>query len=95
MAASLRAAARSLGAENAVDLAPIKAHWPRVVGPQVAAHAWPVAVRQGVLVVATDHHAWASELRSLAAELVKALRAEGLEVRSLTVAVSHAERPDW
>jgi predicted nucleic acid-binding Zn ribbon protein len=95
LAASLRDAARSLGAEGAVELAAVKARWADVVGPQVAAHAWPQSLRQGTLTVATDHHAWASELRSLSGQLVKSLQEEGLEVRSLTVSVSHRERPGW
>lgn len=93
--ASLRDAARSLGAEGAVELAAVRARWEKVAGPQVAAHAWPQSLRQGLLVVATDHHAWASELRSLAGQLLKRLQAEGFAVDSLTVSVSHRERPGW
>ena len=95
LTASLRDAARSLGADGAVELAAVNARWAQVVGPQVAAHAWPQSLRQGTLTVATDHHAWASELRSLAGQLVRSLQEDGLEVRSLTVSVSHRERPGW
>lgn len=92
---SLRDAARLLGADGAVELAAVTACWAEVAGEHVAAHAWPESLRQGVLGVATDHHAWASELRSLASHLVKRLQAAGLEVRSITVSVSHRERPGW
>jgi predicted nucleic acid-binding Zn ribbon protein len=93
--ASLPAAARGLGAEGAVELAAVAARWAELVGAQVAVHAWPQSLRQGVLVVATDHHAWASELRALAGQLVKRAQAEGLAVGSITVSVSHRERPGW
>lgn len=39
--------------------------WRQVVGEQVAAHAWPVSLRHGRLVVMVDHSAWASQLRYL------------------------------
>jgi len=92
---SLRGAARMLGAEGAVELAAVTSRWAEVAGEHVAAHAWPESLRQGVLTVATDHHAWASELRSLASQLVKRLQAAGLEVGSMTVTVSHHQRPGW
>jgi predicted nucleic acid-binding Zn ribbon protein len=39
--------------------------WRHVVGDQVAAHAWPVSLRHGRLLVMVDHSAWASQLRYL------------------------------
>lgn len=84
-----------MGAETAVELATVSNCWERVVGPQVAAHAWPQSLRQGALVVATDHPAWATELRFLSAQLIDRLRVEGVEIGSLTVTVSHRERPGW
>ena len=39
--------------------------WREVVGAQVAAHAWPVSLKHGRLVVLVDHPAWASQLRYL------------------------------
>ena len=52
-----------MGLEGALELAEVQAHWEEVAGEAVAAHAWPTALRQGVLTVAVDHHAWAAELR--------------------------------
>lgn len=92
---SLRQAALSLGAEGAVELAAVRARWVELVGPQVAAHAWPQGYRQGALSIATDHHAWAAELRSLCAELVKRLQDDGLEVASAVVTVSQQRPSNW
>jgi predicted nucleic acid-binding Zn ribbon protein len=89
------AAARSVGAEGAVELAGVERRWAQLVGAQVAEHTWPESLRHGVLVVATDHHAWALELRALAGDIVKKLQAEGVRLASVSILVSHRERPGW
>ncbi|HUP75004.1 MAG TPA: DUF721 domain-containing protein [Acidimicrobiales bacterium] len=43
--------------------------WPVLAGPQLAAHAQPIALRDGELVVEVDDPAWASQLRWLEPEL--------------------------
>lgn len=43
--------------------------WDAVVGEEVAAHARPVRLREGVLVVAVDEPGWATRIRYLGAEL--------------------------
>ena len=43
--------------------------WPAVAGPQLAAHAQPIALRDGELVVEVDDPTWASQLRWLEPEL--------------------------
>ena len=43
--------------------------WPALAGPQVAAHAQPIALRDGELLVEVDDPAWASQLRWLEPEL--------------------------
>ena len=50
--------------------------WPELVGAGVAAHARPVAVRDGELVVEADDPSWASQLRWLEADLLERLRGE-------------------
>lgn len=44
--------------------------WGDVVGPEVAAHAHPRSLRGGVLTVAVDAAAWATELRYLEPKLL-------------------------
>jgi predicted nucleic acid-binding Zn ribbon protein len=53
-----------------VDVSPRALHgvfsnWRRVVGEQIAAHARPVSLYRGRLVVVVDHPAWAIQLRYL------------------------------
>jgi predicted nucleic acid-binding Zn ribbon protein len=62
------------------------AHWEGVVGPNVAAHAHPLTLRDGVLIVGVDQPAWATELNHLKADLLRRIgevtgSAEVTEVR--------------
>ncbi|HEY1916827.1 MAG TPA: DciA family protein [Streptosporangiaceae bacterium] len=50
--------------------------WAEIVGPELAAHAKPDGLTDGELVVIADSTAWATQLRLLAATLVKRLNAE-------------------
>jgi predicted nucleic acid-binding Zn ribbon protein len=44
--------------------------WEEAVGAGVAAHARPVSLNDGVLVVAVDQPGWATQLRYLSADLL-------------------------
>jgi predicted nucleic acid-binding Zn ribbon protein len=44
--------------------------WPTVVGSQIADHAAPVALADGVLSVAAESTAWATQLRMMQAQLL-------------------------
>ncbi|MGO9661582.1 MAG: DUF721 domain-containing protein [Acidimicrobiales bacterium] len=86
--ASLSDVASIIGADGAVELAALARQWAGLVGNTVAAHSWPVSLKNGALTLGTDHHAWASELRLLSGDLLARLRDDGLDVRSLAVQVS-------
>ena len=75
VAASLGRLAASLGAPPPKVLGAVFSHWERVVGPDVAAHAQPVSLRDGVLVIAADHPAWASQLTYLQDDLLRQVQA--------------------
>jgi predicted nucleic acid-binding Zn ribbon protein len=77
-----------MGLEGAIELTDVQAHWAEVAGAAVAAHAWPSALRNGVLTIAVDHHAWAAELRLLSAHLLQALQASCPTVQAIAVQVS-------
>lgn len=81
-----RYAARTGGSRSV--LSTVFGRWADVVGPDVAAHARPVSVKEGVLVVVVDDPTWASQLRWLGADLLARLAeaagepvADRLEVR--------------
>ena len=63
--------------------------WEEIVGANVAAHARPVKLEDGRLVVEVDDPAWATQLRFLEADLVTRLsEAGGLAVTSVDVRVA-------
>ena len=45
-------------------------HWPAVVGEQIAEHATPVSLSEGVLNVTAESTAWATQLRVMQAQLL-------------------------
>ncbi len=50
-------------------------HWPSVVGQQIAEHASPIALNEGVLSVAAESTAWATQLRMMQAQLLAKIAA--------------------
>jgi predicted nucleic acid-binding Zn ribbon protein len=50
--------------------------WERVVGPDIAAHSRPVKLTDGELTVEAESTAWATQLRMLAASLLRRIAAE-------------------
>jgi predicted nucleic acid-binding Zn ribbon protein len=76
-----------LGAPPARVVSMLESVWPEVAGPGLAACSRPVELRDGVLVVACDEPAWASQLRWMESDLCRRLsaRLDEAEVRSITV----------
>jgi predicted nucleic acid-binding Zn ribbon protein len=78
---SIDRVARRLGRPSVVPLARLLAKWDDVVGPAVAAHVTPVAVRDSVLVVDVDQPIWRTQLGFLEADLCRRVReVAGLEI---------------
>lgn len=67
---SLERLARGIGAPPPDVLASVFAGWEGLVGAQVAAHAQPRSLRDGILVIAVDQPAWATQLRLLSADIL-------------------------
>jgi hypothetical protein len=70
LAASLDAVTRNLGGAGGPALVKLLADWPGVVGDQLAAHSWPLALRAGTLTIAADEAAWGAQLRWLETDLL-------------------------
>lgn len=64
------------GWELAVATGSVFGRWAQIVGPDLAAHTAPEGLADGELVVSADSTAWATQLRLLAAELVRRLNIE-------------------
>jgi predicted nucleic acid-binding Zn ribbon protein len=63
--------AAALGVPEAAVLPAVFGGWSELVGERVAAHATPRWLRDGVLLVAVDEPAWATQLRFLEADLLR------------------------
>lgn len=61
------------GWEERAAVGGVFGRWPQIVGPELAEHTMPESFEDGVLVVAADSTNWATQLRLLAATLVKRL----------------------
>ena len=94
MAASLGRLAASLGAPRPQVLGAVFSRWEQVVGPDVATHARPVSLRNGLLVVAVDSPAWATQLGYLRGDLLQRLEeaAGAGEVHEVEVRVAGPSR---
>ena len=73
LAESLDRLAQQLGAPSPGVLTAVFARWEEMVGDSVAAHAWPVSLSHGVLVIGVDQPAWATQLRYLGPDLMERL----------------------
>jgi len=71
---SLDRVTKRIGAPRTSVLTEVFARWEQVVGAEVAAHAEPRSLRDGVLVIAVDQPAWATQLRFLGADLLARVR---------------------
>lgn len=67
---SLDRVARRFGAPSAAAFSGLFQRWEEMVGAGIAAHAKPVSLKRGVLIVDVDSNAWATQLRYMTTELV-------------------------
>jgi predicted nucleic acid-binding Zn ribbon protein len=67
--------ARSRGWSGRVAEGSVFGRWPAVVGEQIAAHATPTSLNDGVLTVSAESTAWATQLRMVQAQLIAKIAA--------------------
>jgi predicted nucleic acid-binding Zn ribbon protein len=71
------------------------AQWPAVVGADIAEHATPTALRDGVLHVAAESTAWATQLRMVQAELLAKIAAAVGDGVVTSVRITGPAAPSW
>lgn len=69
--------------------------WPAVVGHQIAEHATPTALRDGVLSVSAESTAWATQLRLIQAQLIAKIAAEVGDGVVTTLKITGPAVPSW
>lgn len=93
LADSLDEVVKSLRGSDAGTVAGVFGRWEEVVGPQIAAHARPVALARGRLTIEVDDPGWATQLRFLERDLLERLRAAGATGDLAGIDVRVARRP--
>ncbi|MGV0653780.1 DUF721 family protein [Mycolicibacterium thermoresistibile] len=75
LAAAARDLARTRGWTGRVAEASVFGCWPEVVGEQIAAHAAPTSLRDGVLTISAESTAWATQLRMVQSQVLAKIAA--------------------
>lgn len=71
------------------------AQWSAVVGEQIAAHAQPTALRDGVLSVTAESTAWATQLRMVQAQLLAKIAAAVGDGVVTSLKITGPTAPSW
>ncbi len=88
---SLDEVVHDLAPQGAREFGALFGRWEEIVGPALAAHVRPVRVDDETLVVAADHPAWATQVRSLGSTLLAQIAdAAGRAPARLAVVVRRA-----
>ena len=70
-------------------------HWSSVVGQQIADHATPTALSDGVLSVAAESTAWATQLRMIQAQLLAKIAAAVGNGVVTSMKITGPAAPSW
>lgn len=73
----------------------VVARWPQIVGPDIGGHVEPLSYDEGVLTVRADSTAWATQMRMLAAQIVKRLNEEIGDGTVQRIAVLGPQSRSW
>ncbi|MEI7544219.1 MAG: DUF721 family protein [Mycobacteriaceae bacterium] len=96
---ALGRAARELSATNGwsprVAEGTVFAQWATVVGEQIAEHAQPTTLRDGVLSVAAESTAWATQLRMVQAQLLAKIAAAVGDGVVTALKITGPTAPSW
>ena len=69
--------------------------WAEVVGEQIAEHAAPTALREGVLHVSAESTAWATQLRMVQAQLLAKIAAAVGDGVVTALRITGPTAPSW
>jgi predicted nucleic acid-binding Zn ribbon protein len=71
------------------------ADWPAVVGEQIAGHATPMSLRDGVLSVTAESTAWATQLRMVQSQLLAKIAAAVGDGVVTSLKITGPTAPSW
>ena len=83
------------GWEVSVSIHTLLDRWSDIVGEQVAAHSTPETYAAGIVVVRTDSTTWATQLRTIASQIVAKLNESVGDGAVTRVEVRGPDAPTW
>lgn len=95
LGAATRDLAKSRGWSPRVAEGTVFAQWATVVGEQIAEHAQPTALRDGVLSVSAESTAWATQLRMVQAQLLAKIAAAVGDGVVTSLKITGPLAPSW
>ena len=95
LASVTRDLARSRGWTPRVAEGSVLGQWSSVVGEQIAEHATPTGLRDGVLSVAAESTAWATQLRLMQAQILAKIAAAVGDGVVTAVKITGPTAPSW
>lgn len=87
--------ANSRGWSPRVAEGTVLAQWPEVVGDQIAEHAQPTALRDGVLSISAESTAWATQLRMVQAQVLAKIAAAVGDGVVTSLRITGPSAPSW
>jgi len=87
--------ARNRGWSPKIAEGMVFAEWPAVVGEQIAEHARPTALRDGVLSVTAESTAWATQLRMVQTQLLAKIAAAVGDGVVTALKITGPAAPSW
>ncbi|CAM3718626.1 DUF721 family protein [Mycobacterium frederiksbergense] len=93
--AATRDLAQSRGWSKQVAEGSVLGQWATVVGDQIADHAIPTSLRDGVLTVSAESTAWATQLRMVQAQLLAKIAAAVGDGVVTTMKIQGPVAPSW
>jgi predicted nucleic acid-binding Zn ribbon protein len=93
--AATSALAKSRGWTPRVAAGAVFGQWTTVVGEQIAEHAVPTALRDGVLSVSAESTAWATQLRTVQAQLLAKIAAAVGDGIVTSLRITGPSAPSW
>ncbi len=87
---------KRLGGPTSSTTSTVFSRWEQIVGTDIAGHSRPVSLHGGVLVLAVDHPAWATQLRYMTADLLTRISdaTAGAEVTDIHIRVGGEPAPE-
>jgi predicted nucleic acid-binding Zn ribbon protein len=95
LASVTRDVAKKRGWSGRVAEGAVFGQWPRVVGANIAEHATPTTLRDGVLTVAAESTAWATQLRIIQSQVLAKIAAEVGDGVVHSLRITGPVAPSW